>query len=94
MVWRQNNRGVEEDALALWDRLGILLPGTSPEERASELAIATYEGNTLAAVSTAKLLRHEPLRQRFAFVRFMRAPAGTGDACWLRFARNSNLGLV
>lgn len=51
MVWRQNNQAVAEDAIALWHRLGILHLDTSPRDRASQLAIATYDGNSLAAVA-------------------------------------------
>ena len=69
VAWRRDDPEIEADAVAFWDRLGIMPPGVRPEDRAKELIAAAYCGDRLAAVSTAALDWIEPLRARMAVIR-------------------------
>jgi hypothetical protein len=68
-AWRRDDPEIEADAIAFWNRLGILPPGVAPEARAKELAVAAYRDGRLIGVSTATLDRLDFLRARFAMLR-------------------------
>ncbi|MDB5691245.1 MAG: hypothetical protein JWO81_308 [Alphaproteobacteria bacterium] len=68
-AWRRDDPRIEADAIAFWERLGLLPPGTSPEQRAKELIAVAYRGDRLVAVSTATIEWFEHLRARFAVLR-------------------------
>jgi hypothetical protein len=68
-AWRREDPEVKADAIAFWNRLGILPTGVAPEARAEELIAAAYKDGSMVAVATATLQRVEPLRARFAIVR-------------------------
>ena len=68
-VWRQHDRRVTEDAVAMWKRAGVLPGDVSPEERAEELVIAIYDGETMAGCLTAGIRVLPRLREKFAFCR-------------------------
>ena len=69
LAWRRDDRDIERDAIAFWERLAILPPDVKPADRAKELAAAAYQDGRLVGVSTVSLHRYEPLRGRFAFYR-------------------------
>lgn len=68
-AWRRDDPDIVRDALAFWERLGILPPDLNPEDRARELAAAAYRDGRLIAVSTATVSLYPPLRAKFAFMR-------------------------
>ena len=68
-AWRRDDPDIVRDALAFWERLGILPPDVRPEDRARELAAAAYRDGRLIGVSTATITSYPPLRAKFAFMR-------------------------
>ena len=68
-AWRLGDARIEADAIAFWNRLGILPPNVRPEDRAKELVAAAYRDGVLIGVTTAAFDRLESLRARFAFAR-------------------------
>ena len=68
-AWRRDDPDILRDALAFWDRLGILPPDVEPDDRARELAAAAYRDGKLVGVTTAVVTLYPPLRARFAFFR-------------------------
>jgi hypothetical protein len=82
-AWRRGDAAIEADAIAFWDRLGILPAGVAPETRAKELAAAAYQDGRLVGVSTVTLARLEFLRARFAMLRVAVDPDHRrGRAAW------------
>jgi hypothetical protein len=67
--WHRGDAELEADAIAFWQRLGNLPADTSPEARAKELVAGCYKQGRLVAVQTAKIVRLEFLRARFAMLR-------------------------
>lgn len=72
-AWRRDDPRPVADAKAFWRQLG--LPQDVIEERAAELCIVAYLGDTLAGVSTARLAEFAPLKGRFAHMRCAVSPA-------------------
>jgi len=72
-AWKRDDPQFVTDAKAFWHQMGM--PDDVAEQRAAELCIVAYSGDTLAAVSTAKLAEFPPLRGRFAYLRCAVAPA-------------------
>ena len=68
-AWRRNDPDLVRDAIAFWDRLGILPPEVTPEDRAGQLAAAAYARDRLIGVTTATISLYPPLRAKFAFMR-------------------------
>ena len=68
-AWRRDDARIEADAIAFWERLGILPAGVKPQDRARELVAAAYSDGRLVGVTTASLNLYEPLRARLAFQR-------------------------
>jgi hypothetical protein len=68
-AWRRDDPEIEADAIAYWQRLGLLPPGISPEERAKEVIAAAYQDGRLVAVSTATIEYVDFLDARFALLR-------------------------
>jgi hypothetical protein len=74
-AWRLGDPAIERDAIAFWERTGILPAGVRAEERARELAAVAYRGERLVGVTTAVPGRIEALRGRFAMLRGSVDPA-------------------
>ncbi len=73
-AWRRNDPAQARDAIAFWEKLG-LVPPAERERRVSELvAIARIDGEVVA-LSTASLAVLPPLKARFAMYRCAVAPA-------------------
>ena len=72
-AWKLENPQFERDAIAMWTETGRV-PGVAAQARSKELAALAYSGSRLVGISTAQVLMHEPLRQRFAFMRLMIRP--------------------
>lgn len=68
-AWRRDNEQFERDAVAFWNRLGILPPAVTPEDRAKELAAVAYKDGKLVAVTTIALARIEEVRARLGMLR-------------------------
>jgi hypothetical protein len=68
-AWRRGDPEIEADAIAFWDRLGLLPEGVAPEQRAKELIAAAYKDGQLAAVSTATIEDIGFLGARLAVIR-------------------------
>lgn len=81
-VWRDPDPKVTEDAINLWQRMSVLLPGTDPEQRASELVYGAYVDGVLASVATADVMEHKAMRHRFAFTRYLTAPEYREQSIW------------
>jgi hypothetical protein len=73
-VWRKNDGKAEADIVALWQRLNILPAGVNPLARAKELCVAAYDGDRLAAVTTATIDTLQVVRTRMVFLRALVAP--------------------
>jgi hypothetical protein len=73
-AWKLENPQYERDAIEMWKETGRLNPGVSAELRSKGLVALAYSGKRLVGISTAQVLMHEPLRQRFAFMRLMIRP--------------------
>jgi hypothetical protein len=67
--WRRGDAQLEADAIAFWERLGNLPPGTSAQDRARELVLGGYRDGRLIGVQTARIARLDQPRARFALVR-------------------------
>jgi hypothetical protein len=74
-AWRRGDPEIERDAIAFWNRLGLLPASVRPEERARELIAAAYLGGELIAVSTATIELIDFLGARFAVLRGATDPA-------------------
>ncbi len=68
-AWRLDDPQLEADAIAFWNRLGILPPDVRPEDRVKELAAVAYRNGRLAAVATIALGRVEQVRARLGMLR-------------------------
>lgn len=68
-AWRLGDAGIEADAIAFWNRLGILPSGVTPEERARELAAVAYRDGRIVGVHTIALARLELVRARLGMLR-------------------------
>jgi hypothetical protein len=73
-VWLQNDAKAERDLVAAWKAAGIAPKNTDPVTRAKELAIAAYDGDELAAVTTATITLMPMLRAKFAVFRLFIVP--------------------
>lgn len=74
-VWRRNDPQARADAIAFWERTGVLPGDVPPAQRADELVTVAYKDGEVAAVSTATLGRVDHLRARFAIMRGATDPA-------------------
>jgi hypothetical protein len=74
-AWQGSDPAVTADAIAFWQRLGILPTGTSPQERAADLAAAAYRDGQLAGVLTAQVMRVKQVRSELAMIRVAVDPA-------------------
>lgn len=77
-VWRRDNERVMRDAMEMWQAEGALPEGVDPAERARELVIAIYDGETLAGCLTADFHPMRELEEKFAFARSFIRPAWRG----------------
>lgn len=68
-AWQAGDSGMEADAIAFWERLGILPEGVPPQERARELVAGAYKDGRLAGVLTAKISLLQLVRARLAMIR-------------------------
>ena len=73
-AWQRKDAKIEADAIALWQRLGVLPATVESEERAKELCSAAYLDGTLVGVSTVTLDMLPQLRCRFGFFRCLVDP--------------------
>jgi GNAT superfamily N-acetyltransferase len=74
-AWRRDDSGIEGDAVAFWNRLGILPEGVTPDQRTKDIILAAYHGGELVGLLTAALEYLAPLRARLAMVRGAVDPA-------------------
>ena len=68
-AWRRGHAALEADAVAFWNRLGILPRGIRAEERAKELVAVAYRGDAIVGVITAQLVVLDQVRARLAMIR-------------------------
>ena len=73
-AWRREDPELVRDAIAFWERLAILPPDVTPEDRARELAAGAYRDGRLVGVTTATISSYPPLRAKFAFMRVAVGP--------------------
>ncbi len=74
-AWRRNDPAIGRDAVEFWNRVKVLPPDVQPEDRVSELAAVTYDGDKVIAVATAQIARIKTLHGRFAGFRCAVDPA-------------------
>jgi hypothetical protein len=74
-AWRLNDTRIEADAVAFWNRLGILPGGVKPEERARELIAVAYKDGEIVGVHSATIGYLEQVRSRLAMLRSAVDPA-------------------
>jgi hypothetical protein len=67
--WRAGDAQLEADAIAFWQRLGLLPAQVDPHARAKEIVLGAYKDGRLVGLTTAILAPLEFLRARFAFLR-------------------------
>jgi hypothetical protein len=75
IAWRRDDAATEADAIAFWNRIGVLPKGVDPAERAKELIAAAYKDGRLIAVATAAIEHIEFLGVRMAVLRGATDPA-------------------
>lgn len=68
-AWRRDDAAIEADAIAFWNRLGLLPEGVDPAARAKEVIAAAYKDGRLIALATATVGWIDFLRARFSIVR-------------------------
>lgn len=68
-AWRLDDARIEADAIAFWNRLDILPPGVSAEQRAKELIAVVYKDEQIVGVHTARIERVAQVRARLAMLR-------------------------
>jgi hypothetical protein len=68
-AWQRDDPDIEADAIAFWNRLGILPPDVTPEARARELTAVAYKDGLVVGVHTVALGRLEIVRARLAMLR-------------------------
>lgn len=73
-LWQNRDPDAAGQAMALWDRLGVLPAGVSGRERAAQLCGAAFVGGALAGVSTVALGVLPQLKARFGFFRCLVVP--------------------
>ena len=88
-VWMKENATAKRDAFALWAELGVLPASADANTRGSQLCIAAYEGEKLAALSTAYFEVLPRLSERFAFVRVLVGPDRRNEGVVNRLAIES-----
>jgi hypothetical protein len=69
IAWRRDDPEIEADAIAFWNRTGILPPGVRPEDRVKQIVAAVYEDGRIIGLVTAQIEWIPELRARFALVR-------------------------
>lgn len=68
-AWRCDDAAIEADAIAFWNRLGLLPDGVDPAVRAKEVIAAAYKDGRLIALATATIGWIDFLDARFAVIR-------------------------
>jgi hypothetical protein len=68
-AWRLDDPRIEADAIAFWNRLGILPADVTPEQRAKELIAVVYRDDRIVGVHSAAIERLEQVRTRLAMLR-------------------------
>jgi hypothetical protein len=74
-AWRRDDPQIEADAIAFWQRMGILPADATPERRAKELVLAVYANGVIVAVVTGELGLFPQVRARLAMLRGAVDPA-------------------
>lgn len=74
-AWQGCDPAVTADAIAFWQRLGILPAGVSPQDRAGELVAAAYRDGQLVGVLTAQVMLVQQVRSQLAMIRTAVDPA-------------------
>lgn len=78
-AWRKNNARYEEDAVALWAKLGAIPERDNAQARSKELMVVAYRGDELLGLTTAFIEFYPPLRANFAFNRILIDPSHQGE---------------
>lgn len=68
-AWRCADPQIERDAELFWRRERVLPPGTDIDEQLKELCLAAYEGETLIALTTARIRYIDFLMVKLAMLR-------------------------
>jgi hypothetical protein len=68
-AWRRSDPQIERDAELFWRRERVLPPNTDIDERLKELCLAAYEGETLIALTTARIRFIDFLMVKLAMLR-------------------------
>jgi len=68
-AWMRADPQIEVDAIAFWNRLGILAEGVTPEQRAKELVLVAYKGDRIVGVVTANVGILPQVREKLAMLR-------------------------
>ena len=74
IAWRRDDARLEADAIALWERTGILPGDVTPAQRAKELVAGAYQDGQLISLCTAVVEPIPFLRARFVVLRSMTDP--------------------
>ncbi|HEV7659561.1 MAG TPA: hypothetical protein VGO55_06915 [Allosphingosinicella sp.] len=75
VAWRRDDPEIEADAIAFWNRIGVLPEGVDPASRAKELIAVAYKDGQLIAVATALIEHVDFLGVRMAVLRGATDPA-------------------
>lgn len=73
-AWRLSDPALERDALAFWQRTGLVPPDADLSERLRELCLLGYYDDALVGVATVTLRHIETLNCRMAMFRCAVAP--------------------
>lgn len=74
-AWTKNDQNMMADVRAFWRALGGVVTRDEIAERLPQLCAVAYDGDRVAAVSTAGLYDFPRLRSRFAYYRTTVGPA-------------------
>jgi len=75
VAWRRDDPVIAADAIAFWNRIGVLPQDVDPAERAKELIAVAYKDGVLIAVATATIEHVDFLGVRMAVLRGATDPA-------------------
>lgn len=77
-AWRKNDPKFEKDAIALWQRLGVIPPDQQAERRAKQLTAVAYLGDELVGATTAFIDDLPALNTKGAINRILISPEHRG----------------
>lgn len=73
-AWKRFDDKLEEDAVGLWQKFGVLPTGVSPADRVDEICVVGYKDDKPVGLMTARIGRLPLLEETFFFMRTFVVP--------------------